>query len=157
MKRKSSWQRLGRIRHGTAGFEATPVFVCANMKCELHHRGVKVDGKWRQPDHCLSCKGMVFDRFSSIGEANRWAALRLQEKIGAIKGLRRQVRFPLMTMAPNGLLVKVAEYWADFVYLRDDKEVVEDSKAQNGMDDVAALKLRWMAAQRGEEVLVTTS
>lgn len=137
---------------------AIPVYVCSRPGCEVHHPARRDDkGKWTAPHHCLGCSGMAFDRFPSTGEANRWAALRLQENVGIITNLRRQVKYPLMTIAPNGLQVWVADYIADFVYVRDGKEIVEDSKPRNGIDPTAALKLRWMAAQRGEEVLITTS
>lgn len=153
---KPSWRRYGRLHGSDAAKMAQPVYVCSRPNCEVHHKAVRKDGKWTQPDHCVACKGLAFDYFASTSEANRWAALRLQEKAGLISGLRRQVPFPLMTIAPNGLQVKVAVYIADYVYVRDGVEVVEDRKPKSGMDGVAALKLRWMAAQRGSEVLVTT-
>lgn len=62
-------------------------------------------------------------RFDSKREAGRWQELRFLEKAGHISGLTRQV--------PYGLFVnsqKVATYKADFVYVENGAEVVEDSK-----------------------------
>jgi hypothetical protein len=154
---KPSWQRMGRVFGHDAARTAIPVYVCSRPGCEVHHPAVKVGGKWTAPGSCIKCHGMAFDRFPSTAEANRWASLRMLEKRGVITNLRRQVRFPLMTIAPNGLQVHVADYIADHVYFRDGKEIVEDVKPRFGMDPVAALKLRWMAAQRGDEVLIYTT
>jgi len=153
---KPSWQRYGRVRGEDARARAIPTYVCSRPGCEVHHRAQMVDGKFQAPHHCIGCGGMVFDRFDSTSEANRWAALRLQEKAGMISNLRRQVRFPLMTIAPNGMQIKVADFIADYVYVRDGEEVVEDRKPRAGIDPTSALKLRWMAAQMGREVLITT-
>ena len=161
VKRKPSWQRYGRLHGSDAGKKAQPIYVCSRPSCEVHHKAIKVktpkgEDKWSPPAKCLGCGGLAFEFFASTTEANRWAALRLQEKAGLISKLRRQVRYPLMTIAPNGLQVKVAEYIADHVFIRDGKEVREDVKPRSGIDPVAALKLRWMAAQYGEEVAIYT-
>jgi hypothetical protein len=135
---------------------AQPIWVCANMKCEVHHKAVfnKVTHHWDQPDKCLGCGGMAFTFFQSQGEANRWASLRLLEKVGKITKLRRQVRYGLFAIAPNGLQQHVADYIADYVYDRDGEEVIEDCKPSAGPDPVAKLKLKWMAAQRGKPVTI---
>ncbi len=48
-----------------------------------------------------------------------------KQATGAIAALRRQVRIPVVV---NG--VKVCAYVADFVYLADGREVVEDVKSE---------------------------
>jgi hypothetical protein len=155
---KPSWQMHGRLHGSDAAKMAIPVYVCARPGCEVHHPAKKDQkGKWRQPDKCIGCGGIVFEYFASTTEANRWAALRLQERGGIIKNLRRQVKYPLYTIAPNGLRVWVADLIADYDYERDGIQVTEDRKPRSGMDPVAALKFRWFAAQHGREVLVTTS
>lgn len=81
------------------------------------------------------------DRFDSRKEANRWAELQIMERAGLITDLRRQVKFILIptqrepdTTGPRGgrkpgkLLEKECAYFADFVYCRDGKTVVEDAK-----------------------------
>jgi hypothetical protein len=76
---------------------------------KYHNQPVEVDGQ----------------RFDSKKEANRWAELRLMEKAGLIRALRRQVKFPLTV---NGHLV--CTYIADFVYedVEKGREIVEDAK-----------------------------
>jgi hypothetical protein len=127
-----------------------PVWVCSRPDCETHHN------QKQKPETCLRCGGMAFDYFASTSEAQRWAALRLQEKVGVISGLRRQVSIPLMTTAPNGLAVQVATYRADFVYDRDGAHVIEDRKPRSGMDPLAELKIKWVEAQTGQSVLITS-
>lgn len=72
-------------------------------------------------------------RFDSAREARRWGELRLLEKAGEIRALRRQVRIEMQgrdgpILTPTG---KPAVYVADFVY--EDRrlgwaEVIEDAK-----------------------------
>lgn len=82
--------------------------------------------------------GIVFD---SKKEAKRWSELLLLEKAGAIRNLRRQVKFVLIpaqkepdTTGKRGgtikgkLLERECTYIADFVYQEDGKTVVEDTK-----------------------------
>lgn len=86
--------------------------------------------------------------FASKRERSRWMDLRLEEKAGAIKDLKRQVVYPLEV---NG--VKVCDYIADAVYERDGALVVEDSKGYR--TDVYKLKAKLMRAVYGIEVLET--
>lgn len=97
---------------------------------------------------------MDFAKYDSMGEAGRYAALRLRVLAGLIKDLETQVRFPLMTLC-DGRPVKVATYIADFVYVETEsgKQIIEDFKG--ALTDVAALKLRWMAGQ-GQPVKIVT-
>ena len=98
---------------------------------------------------CPRCGRMDFVSFDSTGEARRWAELLLLQGAGHISGLRRQVSFDLRTFRPAGtggdvMAVRVARYVADFVYIENGRQVIEDYKG--AMTDVAALKLRWMEA-----------
>ena len=135
---------------------AQPIYVCSAPNCEVHHKAIKDGTHWLQPDHCIGCGGMAFMFFQTNGEAQRYASLRLQEKTGRVRDLKRQVRFGLFTIAPNGLQVHVADYIADFVYtiIATGEEIVEDVKPKGGIDPVAALKLKWRAAQRGKPVAI---
>ena len=63
--------------------------------------------------------------FQSKREARRWQELKLEQKSGLIKNLRRQVPF---SIAVNKIHVCV--YRADFVYQIRGEEVVEDSKGK---------------------------
>jgi len=87
--------------------------------------------------------GMIF---ASRRERGRWMDLRLEEKAGAIKDLKRQVVYPL---AVNG--ITVCDYIADFVYERSGALVVEDAKGYQ--TNVYRIKKKLMLAVHGVEVV----
>jgi len=64
------------------------------------------------------------EKFDSEGELNRWEVLRLLEQAGKISDLRRQVLFQFVI---NG--VKCGGYKADYVYIENGQQVVEDYKS----------------------------
>lgn len=66
--------------------------------------------------------GIIFD---SAKEAKRYVELRYLLKAGELKYLERQVEFELQV---NG--EKVASYFADFVYGKNGKMIVEDVKSR---------------------------
>jgi hypothetical protein len=76
--------------------------------------------------------------FDSKFESQRYADLLLMEKAGIISNLKRQVKYPLFIndspVTTRAILKNGAErlyklsYVADFVYQRDENEVVEDTK-----------------------------
>lgn len=97
-------------------------------------------------------------RFDSLKEARRWSQLRLLEKAGEIRNLKRQVRIGLegkngpVTFQPSG---RKAAYVADFTY--EDRRlgwatVIEDSKGHETPE--FKLKRAILAAQ-GVEVVLT--
>lgn len=76
--------------------------------------------------------------FDSKKEYQRWKVLKDMENIGLISDLRRQVTFPLL---PKQILIEPrykagrmhkcelpVSYKADFVYIENGKQVVEDAK-----------------------------
>lgn len=83
-------------------------------------------------------------RFHSAAEARRWSELRLMEKAGAIRGLRRQPWYLLMApfMGPKAIFdindwqktyrrEIVGKYVADFSYYDSNSElVIEDVKGK---------------------------
>jgi hypothetical protein len=83
--------------------------------------------------------------FASKKEARRYGELKLLVSAGAISDLRLQQS---IRCEVNGVLV--CRYVADFVYLRDGKEVVEDAKGFK--TDVYKLKKRLVAACTGIEI-----
>lgn len=95
-------------------------------------------------------------RFDSQREMARYAALRLLEKGGMIRDLRRQVRIPLH--GRDGPLrfpsKRTAVYVADFVYFDIPKgvEVIEDAKGHRTPE--YKLKRAILAAQ-GVEIIET--
>lgn len=64
-------------------------------------------------------------RFDSVKEYHRWGCLRLLERAGKIKNLRRQVRYELI---PKQDGERACWYIADFVYEQDGRLIVEDCK-----------------------------
>lgn len=143
---RKSWNKFGRLHGHHAGRRAIVVYRC--KFCGLHHEGEK-------PFHCKSCDNIDFMRFDSKGEAGRYASLALQEKAGLLYDLRAQVRFPLLTFGIDKVPRKFADYVADFVYMKDGKQHIEDFKPSAGMDPVAALKLRCMEAMGFPVKIVT--
>ena len=65
--------------------------------------------------------------FSSKKEEARWCELKLLEKAGEIKDLKRQVRFPLHYRSGDNI---ICHYIADFTYfdLKKYKNICEDVK-----------------------------
>lgn len=70
------------------------------------------------------------ETFDSVKEYRRFCELRLLEKAGAVTDLQRQVKFELIPA--QRIDGKVAEracsYVADFVYVENGQQVVEDTK-----------------------------
>lgn len=64
-------------------------------------------------------------KFDSQKEYGRWCDLKLLQKAGKISELRRQVPFELI---PKRGRLRAIKYVADFVYVENGKEVIEDSK-----------------------------
>lgn len=84
--------------------------------------------------------------FDSLAEHRRWGELKLLEKAGAIRSLRRQVDFELI---PRVGSLRPIIYRADFVYEEapEWKEIVEDRKGFK--DRVYRLKCRMMLWRHG--------
>ena len=64
-------------------------------------------------------------KFDSVAEYHRWGCLRLMERAGAIKDLKRQVKYELI---PKQEGERACSYVADFTYYENGKLVVEDCK-----------------------------
>ena len=130
------------------GARSIKVRVCTGCGCQ-HQPGTR-------PQSCLSCGGLAFTTFDSVGESGRWATLVLKEKAGLISDLDRQIRFTLWAARDCGgrtVQSKVAVYVADFTYIENGKDIIEDYKS-NVIDPVAVLKLKFMAAM-GKPVKLT--
>jgi hypothetical protein len=84
--------------------------------------------------------GIVFD---SKLEAHRYHELKLLEKAGEIFDLRRQVKFELLPSQrlDNKVVERPVYYVADFVYLENGKQIVEDTKGVKTRDYVIKRKL----------------
>jgi hypothetical protein len=122
--------------------------------------------------------GIKGENFQSLKEAKRWISLLEEQRCGAIRNLRRQVRFSLQARGPHGLMEHVAFYVADFTYEESREvlasvaihgepgtverweEVVEDVKpgvAGKGSfrEDTFLLKRRWFQVQFGKAIRET--
>lgn len=95
--------------------------------------------------------GITFD---SRREADRYLVLKGMEEEGAIEDLRRQVRYELVpAFDVDGRHYRPVFYVADFVYVEDGKEVVEDVKGMR--TDVYKLKSKLFARRYGMSVKET--
>ena len=92
------------------------------------------------------CDGMWFD---SEREADRWISLKLLQRAGESRELRRQVSYELI--AKNDLF-RAVTYRADFVYVdvRTGETVVEDAKGVR--TEVYKLKKKLMYDRYGIEI-----
>ena len=71
------------------------------------------------------------ERFDSKREANRWVELQLMERAGLISDLRRQVTYELIPTQrgeDGSVIERSCSYKADFVYVCNGIQVVEDCK-----------------------------
>ena len=114
-------------------------------------------GNWRQTkygNHKVTVDGIEFD---SKKDYHRWCELRLLERAGAIRDLRRQVEYELIpnqyeTVERFGkkgqrlkdgqrCIEKKVSYVADFVYEQDGKTIVEDTKGMRTKDYILKRKM----------------
>ena len=92
--------------------------------------------------------------FDSRREADRYIVLKGMEEDGTIEDLRRQVRYELVpAFDVDGKHYRPVYYVADFVYVRDGKEVVEDVKGMR--TDVYKLKSKLFARRYGMSIKET--
>lgn len=95
--------------------------------------------------------GITFD---SGREASRYLVLKSMEEDGTIEDLRRQVRYELVpAFDVDGKHYRPVFYVADFVYVEDGKEVVEDVKGM--ATDVYRLKSKLFARRYGKVIKET--
>lgn len=76
-------------------------------------------------------KKAIYDgiKFDSVKEKNRYIGLKQLERLGVIQNLQRQVKYELQpSFKLNGKTIRSITYIADFVYIQDNKEIIEDVK-----------------------------
>ena len=94
-------------------------------------------------------------KFDSLAELNRWGHLKMLQRGGHISSLRRQV---VLEMVPSVKFAGAARarpairYIADFVYLENGAEVIEDVKGVETPE--FKIKRHLMKALLGREVRV---
>jgi hypothetical protein len=94
-------------------------------------------------------------RFDSKAERDRWLQLRMLERAGEIRNLRRQVKYVLIEKQerPSGGIERECSYVADFVYLRHaGQHVVEDVKGAETPE--FRIKRKLMLSVHGIEVAI---
>lgn len=94
--------------------------------------------------------------FASQKEADRWRELKLLERAGKITELQRQVPFLLIPtqrefcneidekkrrFKKGKVLERKCSYYADFVYMQNGKQIVEDAKGKRTDEYVIKRKL----------------
>ncbi len=92
-------------------------------------------------------------KFDSQKEAKRYAQLKLLERGKAIGDLRLQVPFVLIPSQNGGLRNELpVRYIADFVYIENGKQVIEDTKGFKTPDYVIKRKLMKQAGYEITEI-----
>jgi len=104
----------------------------------------------RKPTSKYNAQSIIVDgtRFDSKGEARRYAVLKLLERAKEISNLRRQVPYNIEV---QGMLI--CKYVADFVYVQDGREIVEDFKGV--ITPEFKLKRKLMKAVKGIDIVLT--
>lgn len=97
-----------------------------------------------------NCKTTIDNiTFDSKAEARRYGELKLLERVGKISDLQMQKRYEIIGKSECG---RALYYVADFVYLEDDKTVVEDVKSPTTLTAVYKLKRRMMIEKYGIKI-----
>lgn len=106
---------------------------------KYHNKKIEVDG----------------ETFDSTKEYSRWCGLKMLEKGHAISDLKRQVRYELIpSQRVNGKVVeRPITYVADFTYIENGKQIVEDCKG--AITDVYIIKRKLMRFVHGIEIRET--
>ena len=122
---------------------AVGVFTGGKYKCrECYHI-------WAPPRKYRNVRTQVDGlQFDSKWEAERWQALSLLRSAGVISHLRRQVSYDLHVND-----TKVGRYVADFVYVENGDEVVEDAKGKE--TPLFRWKARHFEAEYGHPIRIT--
>lgn len=95
-------------------------------------------------------------KFDSVKEKNRYIGLKQMEKLGIIQNLQRQVKYELQpSFKLNGKTIRTITYIADFVYIQDGVEIIEDVKGSKYMETEAfKIKKKMFEYKYGKEIKV---
>lgn len=81
-------------------------------------------------------------KFDSVKEKNRYIGLKQLERLGVIQNLQRQVKYELQpSFKLNEKTIRSITYIADFVYIQDGVEVIEDVKGMRTKEYLLKKKL----------------
>ena len=92
-------------------------------------------------------------RFASIKEGMRYIILLDEIRLGKITNLEIQPEYKIWVLRQNGTEIAVGKYIADFQYVRDGKQIVEDVKGVK--TPVYRLKKKLIEARYGIRILET--
>lgn len=101
---------------------------------------------WSKPKYGNQKVVNTDGKFDSKFEYYRWCELKILEKAGLIKDLKKQVKFVLIDKSKHG---REISYIADFTYLQGDKLIVEDTKSTATKTRLYCLKKRLLAERYG--------
>lgn len=125
-------------------------WVCGRCACQ-HDTKTKA---------CGECGDSAIYYFASKKEARRFMVLVWELRDGLISDLEVHPRYELHAPGPDGAPVPVANYVADFRYVRQGAVIVEDVKATNkaaGIDPLFAHKRAHMRAEYGIELFCNSA
>ena len=110
------------------------------------------EGKAKYHNEKATRDGLKFD---SKKEAERFDALMLLLKAGAIQDLRLQRDFTLQESytLPNGKRVRAIRYRADFTYVQEGKLIVEDVKSKATKTREYEIKKKLIREKYGVEIV----
>ncbi|MGL5681702.1 MAG: DUF1064 domain-containing protein [Marinifilaceae bacterium] len=106
-----------------------------------------INGKWVNPGEATTKKSKFNNtkvgNHASKKEHNRANELKFLEQQGIISNLREQVKYELVPLQPlnKGYSERSVTYVADFVYIREGVEIVEDTKGFRTREYVIKRKL----------------
>lgn len=90
------------------------------------------------------------ERFDSKRESIRWHTLRLLERSGDVKDLKRQVRYPLHVEGK-----KIGEYRSDFDYIDNTTKELVTEDTKGFVTDLFKWKAKHFEAQYGRKIRIT--
>ena len=93
-------------------------------------------------------------KFDSKKEARRYEELVALQNAGAIEGLKLQRGFTLQEgfVTPEGERIQPIRYVADFVYVQDGIEVIEDVKSKATKENAVYKLKKKMMAEKGHHI-----
>ena len=148
--------RLLCKKAGSFERQDVPDFQEEGKKKPAKHRNVKVyvykDGL--VANEKLEGHGGVEEKYDSKKEYQRCLELRLLEKAGRISNLRRQTSLLISEafVDSRGKKHRAITYCADFIYVEDGREVVEDVKGYSRTKQqylcTEAFRLKWKMLQK---------
>lgn len=125
----------------------TPLYITKFKRSPPETEGRKETMAWRKGNKYNNTRAVLNGvQFDSKRELNRYTELKLLEKAGIIKDLRRQVKFQLLPSQKSKdgsyVLERAVHYIADFTYMDEQGNmIVEDTKGVKTPDYIIKRKL----------------